>query len=138
MLFQEKQKFTQPLLWLVLFMLVCIPVIGLFKQVYLGEAFGTNPMSNSGLVVFSICMIALALIFVLIELRTTIDNNGISFQFFPFVKNSHSWSVIASAEVINYGFVGGWGVRWVNKYGTVYSVSGIKGCKSSSRMERVS
>lgn len=30
-------------------------------------------------------------------------------------------------KVINYGFVGGWGIRLWTKYGTVYNVSGNKG-----------
>ena len=29
--------------------------------------------------------------------------------------------------MINYGFVGGWGIRLFTKYGTIYNTSGNKG-----------
>ena len=31
------------------------------------------------------------------------------------------------AEIVNYGFVGGWGIRLWTKYGTVYNMRGNKG-----------
>ena len=33
------------------------------------------------------------------------------------------------AEVIDYGFVGGYGIRKTKKYGTIYNTSGSKGIK---------
>lgn len=34
---------------------------------------------------------------------------------------------IKSAKVVNYGFVGGWGIRLWTAYGTVYNIKGNKG-----------
>lgn len=48
-------------------------------------------------------------------------------SFFPFVKKTTKWTDMKKAEVINYGFVGGWGIRLRTKYGTVYNIKGNKG-----------
>lgn len=46
----------------------------------------------------------------------------------PFIKNRQFlWAEIESANVIEYGFVGGWGIRMGTKYGTVYNVKGKMG-----------
>ena len=48
-------------------------------------------------------------------------------RFFPFVKKEFQWSEIQKSKVVNYGFVGGWGIRLFTKYGTVYNIRGNKG-----------
>lgn len=48
-------------------------------------------------------------------------------NFFPFANKVTPWAEIENAEVVNYGFVGGWGVRLGTRYGTVYNVKGNKG-----------
>ncbi|WP_282032750.1 hypothetical protein [Aequorivita sinensis] len=48
-------------------------------------------------------------------------------RFFPFVKKKVNWKDVKSAEVVNYGFVGGWGIRLGTKYGTVYNIKGNRG-----------
>ncbi|CAI8186636.1 MAG: Uncharacterised protein [SAR116 cluster bacterium] len=52
------------------------------------------------------------------------DKNGIQIHFFPFTKKRVEWNEIKHMKVLNYGFVGGWGVRLWTKYGTVYNVKG--------------
>ncbi|WP_253187464.1 hypothetical protein [Mangrovimonas sp. DI 80] len=61
------------------------------------------------------------------KLTTRINKSGIEMSFFPFVKKTTKWSDIKTAQVINYGFVGGWGIRLWTKYGTVYNMKGNKG-----------
>lgn len=56
-----------------------------------------------------------------------IDSSGIDMRFSPLSSKKVKWSEIDSAEVVDYGFVGGWGVRLGSKYGTVYNVNGSKG-----------
>lgn len=56
-----------------------------------------------------------------------IDESGIYYHFFPFIKREYSWHEIASSRVVDYGFVGGWGIRLFTSYGTVYNVKGSKG-----------
>ena len=48
-------------------------------------------------------------------------------KFYPFIQKEVKWEDIKKAEVIDYGFVGGWGIRLWTKYGTVYNVKGSKG-----------
>jgi len=67
------------------------------------------------------------LLFWRIRLKTEIDQHEIRMRFFPFTKKSIPWEEIKSAETVNYGFVGGWGIRLGTKYGTVYNTSGNKG-----------
>ena len=61
------------------------------------------------------------------QLKTTVDRNGIEMRFVPFIYKKITWNEIESAEVLNYGFVGGWGIRLWTKYGTVYNIKGNKG-----------
>ncbi len=126
-LFQEKQKFTQWWLWVILMGVAVIPTYGLYKQLILEEPFGNNPMPNFVLVILLFFILALPFLFWLMELRTEIDSEAIRFHYFPFFKRSYSWSEISTAEQINYGFVGGWGIRMGTTYGTVYNVSGNQG-----------
>lgn len=62
-----------------------------------------------------------------IRLITEIDNQCIQFAMRPFVKKTIYWRDVAKAEVINYGWVGGWGVKGSKKYGKVYNTSGSRG-----------
>jgi hypothetical protein len=61
------------------------------------------------------------------RLKTEINQYEIKVSFFPFVKKRVSWDEVKSAEILDYGFVGGWGIRLWTKYGTVYNTRGSKG-----------
>jgi len=125
--FKEEQKFNQWWLWLILILMGVLPLIGIYKQLILGEKLGDNPMSDISLLIFSIIMFSLVGLFLIMKLKTSIDKNGINMYFFPFIKKSVDWQQIKNVKVINYGFVGGWGIRLWTKYGTVYNVKGDKG-----------
>lgn len=60
----------------------------------------------------------------MMQLTTTVNQKSIEIKFFPFVNKTIKWEDVKSAEVLNYGFVGGWGIRLWTKYGTVYNTSG--------------
>lgn len=122
--FQEEQKFGQWWLWLLLLGAGFLPVIGIYQQIILGKSFGNKPMSNVGLVFFTLFVALLIFLFWRIRLKTRINNQGIHLLFFPFAKKNIAWQDIKRAEVVDYGFVGGWGVRWWTKFGTVYNVMG--------------
>lgn len=125
--FEETQKFTQWWLWLILIPIACLPIIGIYKQLILGIKFGDKPMSDFGLIVFSILIFLLIALFLVMKLKTFIDKDEIQMNFYPFVKKQIKWNKIKNAEVVNYGFVGGWGIRLWTAYGTVYNVRGNKG-----------
>lgn len=125
--FKEEQKFTQWWLWLILLPIGLLPIIGIYKQIILGEPFGDKPMPDIGLIIFTIFIFSLLGLFKVMKLKTNIDNDKIEMSFFPFVKKTTKWTDMKKAEVINYGFVGGWGIRLRTKYGTVYNIKGNKG-----------
>ena len=127
MIFTERQKFDQWWVWVLLLGLLALPAYGIYKQIFIGENFGDKPMSNTGLIVWLIFMLLFTGFFWLMELQTTIDKDSIRIRFIPFLTRTIKWEDIQSAEILNYGFVGGWGIRLATKYGTVYNMSGNMG-----------
>jgi len=124
--FKEVQKFTQWWLWLIILGVATLPIYGIYKQLIIGEKFGTNPLSNNELILFSIFVFFLISLFWLIKLTTQINNDEIKIKFFPFLTKSIKWDTIKNAEIINYGFIG-WGIKIGTKYGTVYNTKGKVG-----------
>lgn len=125
--FKEEQKFTQWWFWLIFIGVTLIPVYGIYRQIILGEVFGNKPMSDTGLIVFAIISFGLLVLFWFFKLKTEIDEKEIRINFFPLASKTVEWKEVKSAQVINYGFVGGWGIRLFTKYGTVYNTRGNKG-----------
>lgn len=125
--FKEEQKFTQWWLWLFLIALGLFSLIGLYKQIIIGEPFGSKPMSNLGLIIMSIFFFGFIAMFYFMALKTVIDEDEIQIHFFPFLKKSIKWQDVDTAEMVKYGFVGGWGIRLGTKYGIVYNIRGNKG-----------
>ena len=125
--FKEEQKFTQWWLWLVLLGIGILPFLGIYKRKILGDIFGDEPMSDFGFIIFCVIIFGVIAMFWFMRLETEIDQNEIRMNFFPFVKKQVSWKDIKNAEIVNYGFVGAWGIRLWTKYGTVYNTKGNKG-----------
>ncbi len=125
--FQEKQKFTQWWLWLILIVTAFVPFIGLSRQLFLAHKFGDNPILDSSMVIFAVTMAVIIILFLVMNLKTEIDQKEIRMNFFPFVNKRIEWNDVKKAEVLNYGFVGGWGIRLFTDYGTVYNTRGNKG-----------
>jgi len=122
--FKEEQKFTQWWLWIILIGIGLLPVFGIYKQLIIGEKFGSKPMSDIGLIFFAIFIFSLIALFWFMRLKTEIDESGIRMSFFPFVKKKVNWNEIKRVKIVDYGFVGGWGIRLWTKYGTVYNTKG--------------
>ncbi len=101
--------------------------MGFIKQLFLKEQFGTKPLSDLGLILFLIFVFSLIFMFMFIRLKTVIDNEKIQISFFPFTRKNVKWDDIESVKIVDYGFVGGWGIRLGTKYGTVYNIKGSKG-----------
>lgn len=130
-LFNEKQKFTQWWLWL----LLIAPIIALFynllqpilKNPGFGEgnySFTTIPSNDFWISLF--IMFLVILLFLVLRLSTKITKETISIRFFPFFTKIWKWSDITEAHLVTYGFVG-YGIRISGKYGMVYNVKGNKG-----------
>ena len=120
-IFKETQKFNQWWLWLILFAAILFPLY-----------FFANASSEDRkhLLVLTIVFLVegvILLVFWMIQLRTEIDSKKISVHFYPFMRKTFLWNEVDSAKVVNYGFVGGWGIRFFTKYGTVFNIRGNKG-----------
>jgi hypothetical protein len=124
--FKEKQKFTQWWLWLFLIGIGIFQVYALSSQLIKGVYFGDKPMSNIGLIIFTIIPFGIIILFWYIKLETEIDEKEIRVKFTPLVKKTFRWENIKTATVIQYKFVG-YGIRLFTSYGTVYNTKGNMG-----------
>lgn len=139
--FFEEQKFTWiwPLLIPAHFILLFMVFYGNYKQLVKGEVFGNTPMSDTGLVLFSL---SLLIFFILLDmlllkwmkLQTKINKEGIFYRYPPLINH---WKQIKTNEIENYevgkynAFLefGGWGYRYsfFRKKGKALNVYGNKG-----------
>ncbi|RMG78816.1 MAG: hypothetical protein D6714_17395 [Bacteroidetes bacterium] len=122
--YREEQRFTQWWLWAILIGIGILPVYALIKQIGLGHPVGDHPMTNLGLVLFALFVLGFVVLFYKMRLITEIDDREIRIRFIPFSTRVFRWEDIESAEIVDYGFVGGWGIRYGSKYGVVYNMSG--------------
>ena len=125
--FVEEQKFSKSWIIWVVIGITFIPVYGIYQQIILGNQFGNKPMSDVNLIVFLIFTLLLLGLFLTLTLKTEITGNEIRMKYFPVYSKAVKWSEVKNAQVIDYGFVGGWGIRSWTKYGTVYNVNGNMG-----------
>ena len=118
-LFEERQKFNQWWLWVILLVLPLLSII---------------PFNSDGINYnYVLIGIAIPLIFYFFELRTFVTKEGLHYQFFPFHLKKHLIKLdeIEKIEALQYkplGDYGGWGIRYGFK-GKTYNVSGNKGVK---------
>jgi hypothetical protein len=126
-IFAETQRFSQWWLWLLFIALGLLPMYMIYKQLILGIPVGQKPMPDAGVIVFALFIYALILFLATIRLSTEITNTEIRLRFFPFIKMTLKWDDVATARIVDYGFVGGWGIRLGTKYGTVYNIWGRLG-----------
>ncbi len=125
--FTEEQKFTRWWLWIILIGIGVLPIFPVFKQVSNEVEVVSENSFGFAFIIFSVIIYGLIALFLVVKLKTEINQNEIRMSFFPFVKKQVGWSEIKTAEVVNYGFVGGWGIRLGTAYGTVYNIKGNKG-----------
>src|ERR1041384_1899260 len=87
-LFEEKQRFTQWWLWTIL-IFVALMVAGIFinalyVQLVIGEPWGDKPMSDEGLIGFTLFMISamaiMLMVFFSAVLEIRVDKTGISYR----------------------------------------------------------
>ena len=55
------------------------------------------------------------------------DENEIKINFFPFLKRKVNRKEVKCAKIVNYCFLGGWGIWLGTKYDVVYNTTGNKG-----------
>jgi len=116
MIFKETQKYNQIWLWAILLGLV---ITSLFL-------FRTSTPNSIAIFTMAI-VIPIVLLFATLKLKTVISNQGITMSFGIFTKKYIEWLEVEEIKVIDYGFIGGWGIRLSPKYGVVFNVKGSKG-----------
>lgn len=122
LMFKEKQGFTQWWLWVILLGTLVLPFI--FRDDFI---FTFSAANLQFMLPYLIIVGGFIGLFLIMRLKTEIDQEEIRMQLTPFIKKRIKWEDVRSAEVLNYGFVGGWGIRLWTSYGTVYNVKGNKG-----------
>lgn len=137
--FVEEQKFRQKWLLFLLIpifiVLTIIVVYSLYKQLYLKEPFGNNPMSDEGLVIFSFFLLLLlvGLLWLLISTKLTVivKDNYLTIRFYPFLSREFDLAEIEHYKPVTYNPImeyGGWGIRIsIKGRGMAYNVSGNRG-----------
>lgn len=119
-LFTEKQRFNQWWLWALLITASAVPIIVLYNEV-------TTKTTDSNSITGLIILFLVIILFVIMRMKTVVTQENIQLTYFPFLWKTINLSDIETMKVINYGFVGGWGIRLWTSYGTVYNVRGNKG-----------
>lgn len=126
-IYTETQKFNQWWIWVVILVILVVLCYALIQQVVFDAPFGDKPAPNWALVLLICLLTGLGLLLRRFTLKTNITAEGIQVKYKPFVNKTTLWAQIKSIEVLNYGFVGGWGIRFWTSYGTVYNVRGKMG-----------
>ncbi len=120
-LYEEQQKFNQLWLWALLIAVTAIMLVDLYPALRDG---------GSMKAVMSVCvMAAVAIVFALLSLRTTISEDRLTVGFYPFGGKTIFKRDIQRAYVRTYsplGEYGGWGYR-IGKSGTAYNTMGSEG-----------
>jgi hypothetical protein len=123
--FKEEQRFDQ---WWMKAILIGTLLLLVYASYVVWNSSDIN--NNIGAFIFTWVSYIFGLVVIIIawfwKLTTRIDNYGITVKC-PFVHKKVNWDEIEKLEVLDYGFVGGGGIRIGTKYGTAYNTSGSKG-----------
>lgn len=116
-LYFEQQRFTQWWLWII--------IIGI--AVLLFPDSGILKLDSIQIIVRIVLPLLFVVFFCTLKLTTRITPETIKITYYPLFTKKFNWTDIQQAQIIDYGFIGGWGIRLGTDYGTVYNVKGTKG-----------
>lgn len=122
--FKEIQRFTQWYIWVFLVFIGVMPFYGIYKRIQNPSPLFDDPFKDGMLLLFIGLIFGLIYLFFKMKLVTIIDDKEIRMIFKPFVVKVIRWEIVKYAKIVDYGFVGGWGIRYGSDYGTVYNTSG--------------
>jgi hypothetical protein len=117
LLFHEQQKFNQWWIWLIIIGMNILPVYGIYQQIFLGQTFGSKPMSNAGWLLFEAFVLIISLFITSLRLVTLIKQDGIYVRFYPIQTRirAYKWEEIDKLYIREYKPIreyGGWGLRY--------------------------
>lgn len=125
--FSEKQRFRQWWLWAILIGVLLVPVI-----ITLANKPATGSLLTDMLIGAAVPVLIIIL-FLVMELRTNINEQGIYYRFFPihFQVLIINWDEVQKAYVRKYSPIseyGGWGIRLgLGGKGKAYNIAGDMG-----------
>jgi hypothetical protein len=125
--FKEEQKFKAFWIWTIMLLVIGTVGFGFYKEWQASEMLSIWDMNFSTALISILFTIALCILFFRIKLKTEVNHEGIQITYKPFINKMIYWNEIEKSEVLDYGFVGGWGFRFSMKYGTVYNTQGKMG-----------
>ena len=134
--FKEEQKFGS-LMYLIMIPGIVIMLvvfgIGFYKQLHLGEPWGDNPTSDTGLIITFLLsltvLVGIMILFIKMKLITEIRDNGLYFKYPPLIRKFKKYQpdIIEKYEVRKYSPIreyGGYGIKG-RKYGRKSRSKGI-------------
>jgi len=135
--FQEIQKFRQRFLWILLLLIDILALIffgyGIFKQLVLGQSWGSKPLPDIALLIVGLFFILLLAVitysFYAMKLITEVRDDSLTLRFHPLTHQLIPYEHIKTCKVRNYHPIreyGGWGIRYGRK-GKAFTVSGTLG-----------
>ena len=130
--FKEEQYFRQPWLWIVILFFPAFSLYGIYEQVMLGNPIGDKPLSDEGVISFSILVgLGLPVLFWFMKLKLRVSQQGLHYQFFPvhFKERLIPFEDISHYKARTYSPLkefGGWGIRFGFE-SKAYNVKGDKG-----------
>ena len=130
--FSETQYFRQKWLWVIIIFFPAFSLYGIYEQIIMGNPIGEKPISDDGLIWFTILIgVGLPILFYNIRLKTRVDDEGLHYQFFPIHMKERTirFVDIESFKARKYSPLkefGGWGIRYGFE-GKAYNVSGEEG-----------
>ncbi|MDJ0974885.1 MAG: DUF6141 family protein [Planctomycetota bacterium] len=129
--FEERQRFTQPWLWIILAVMIALMTWGFVQQIVLGEPWGSKPAPDLALWILCPLMgIGIPLFFGALRLDTIVTEDELHVRLRPFRWRRIPIRKITSCEARTYRPIreyGGWGIRYGGKRGWAYNVRGNQG-----------
>jgi hypothetical protein len=135
-LFEEKQRYTQWWLWLIItqaaLLVMGIFLHGLYVQLILKQPWGEQPMSDDALVAFSLLMITSMVVMLLVffnaVLEIAVDRSGVTYRYFPLLRR---WRRVEREDILAYelktSYLKGYGVKYDIHGNRTISVKGFTG-----------
>ena len=125
-LFEETQQFRQ---WFIYVVNVALILIAIFVAIDI----------DKGKIVFPMIFIPISLLLLVVflwiqKLEMTITDEYIEYSFFPLIgKKRVEWKDVQSAQMISYGWLVGYGIRFTFTRGMIYNVSGRNAMQIQTR-----
>ncbi|MDX1472493.1 MAG: hypothetical protein R3213_13425 [Flavobacteriaceae bacterium] len=126
-LYSETQRFNQPWLWVLLGLSLFLIVFAFIENLRKPNINHESGLATGVLIAAVFLMLGLMYFFYRARLTTVITGNYIEFEFFPLIRRRLYMDEIQELSIVDYGFVGGWGIRVWTPYGTVYNIRGKYG-----------